>query len=185
MNSSLYKIAAEYIDFKIEGKIVRVPYVIARYAIKKYGNFIDTPDTATTGKYRNFGGKGTPKQLRHAVVSEAKKEGFDLPKKTAKQIGQFMEEKGIGIDCSGFTYNVLKEYVFKEKQKNLDTLVLRFPGELGKIERFFLQKNRVRRISAVTLTSDLNGLENQQWSERKKMEKSTEKTPMTLQGATP
>lgn len=151
----LYQLANEYVNFEIEGKKVRIPYAIVSYAIKKYG-VGDDIHAATTGKFENYAGKGTPKQIREVLLSAARKEKFNVSKATSEEIYTFMESHGIGIDCSGFVYNILNGYLRKEKHKSLDTIILRYSGMLGKIERFVLKTNRVRRSNANTLTSNLN-----------------------------
>ncbi len=155
MSNTLYHLANDYINFAIEGKKVRIPYAIERHAIKKYG-IGSSADVPTTGRFENFAGKGTTEQIRDALIKTAKKEKFNLSSATTAQIYKFMESHGIGIDCSGFVYNVLDGYLQKERRKSLDTLILRYSGLFGKTERFLLQKNRVRRTSAETLTNDLN-----------------------------
>ncbi len=155
--NTLYQLANEYINFEIEGKKVRIPYAIVEKAIDKYGIGKIT-NTSTTSRFENYAGKGTPKQIRKTLITKAEKEKFNLTTTTSDQLYKFMESHGIGIDCSGFVYNVLDGYLRKEKNKSLDSLILRFPGLLGKVEHFLLQKNRVRRCNAETLTNDLNTL---------------------------
>ncbi len=155
MSNSLYELANEYINFRIGFKKINVPYAISSYAIKKYG-IGSNIQAATTGKFENYSGKGTPNQIRKALINAAKKENFNLDKATSKDIYKFMESHGIGIDCSGFVYNILNTYLIKKENKSLDNIILRYKGVLGYFERFLLVKNRVRRSSANTLTNDLN-----------------------------
>lgn len=151
MTNLLYDIANEYVHFELQGKIIKIPYCIVKF---------EDDDTRTpmarTSKDRNYAGKGTVDQIRSALVNTAFKEKFNLEKSSPEKITQFMITQGIGIDCSGFVYNVLDAYLKKEKNISLANILLRYPGILGKVERFFFKNNRVRRISAATLTSDLN-----------------------------
>lgn len=145
----------EYAHFRIAGKEITIPYVIAEEAITKHHI---TTHTYTTKRFENYGAKGTPTQIRKVLLATAKKYHFDLGKADPKEITRFMEEKGIGIDCSGFVYYVLDGYLQKEKKLQLKNILLRYPGILGKIERFLLQYNRVRRISVATFTNELNSV---------------------------
>jgi len=154
MKNSLYQFAHEYIYFEIVGKIITVPYSISKEGEKRAIGELSS--AGVTDRFANYGGKGTPKQIRELILNAAAKEHFNLQKATAKDIEDFMIQQGIGVDCSGFVYHVLDQYLKKEKKKSLDTLILRYPGVIGKIERFILQTNRVRRTSAATLTNDLN-----------------------------
>lgn len=154
MNNLLYTLADEYIHFEVAGKIINVPYSISKEGEKRAIGELSS--AGVTDRFANYGGKGTPKQIRELVLKAAKKEHFDLKKATLDEIIQFMIKQGIGVDCSGFVYYILDQYLKKEKKRSLDTLILRYPGILGKIERLVLQKNRVRRSSAATLTNQLN-----------------------------
>jgi hypothetical protein len=154
MATILYDSANEYINFHIEKKRISVPYTISKEGEKRAIGELSS--AGVTDRFSNYGGKGTPQQIRELLLNAAKKESFDLSKAASEEIIQFMIQQGIGVDCSGFVYYVLNQYVKKEKHTSLDSLILRYPGVLGKIERFVLQKNRVRRASAATLTSDLN-----------------------------
>lgn len=155
MDSLLYSFANEYISFEIAGKIINVPYSITKEGMAQYA-IGDDSSGGQTDKYANYGGKGTPEQIRNIVIQTAEKDKFDLQKAKPEEIIDFMIEHGIGVDCSGFVYNVLNLYLKKTKNKSLDTLILRYKGIAGILERFLLQYNRVRRSSAATLTNDLN-----------------------------
>jgi phosphoribosylformylglycinamidine (FGAM) synthase PurS component len=154
MKNSLYQFADEYINLEIEGKIINIPYSISKEGIKRAIGELSS--AGVTDRFANYGGKGTPKQIKELIFITAQKEHFSLKKATVEEITEFLLHHGIGVDCSGFVYNVLDQYLKKEKHKSLDTLVLRYSGIAGKLERFILQKNRVRRSSAVTLTNELN-----------------------------
>src|SRR5258708_2037398 len=154
MKNDLYQFADKYINFEIEGKVIKVPYSISKEGEKRAIGELSS--AGVTDRFANYGGKGTPKQIKELVLNTAEKENFNLKNATSEEIENFMNKQGIGVDCSGFVYYVLDQYLKKEKNKSLDTLILRYPGIIGKIECFLLQKNRVRRSSAATLTSNLN-----------------------------
>jgi len=152
MSSLLKSIANEYLNFQVKGKKVNIPYCIVKPPNEKYEQY----HMGRTDKYLNYAGKGTPEQIKKSLLIAAKKRNFDLDKASAERIAEFMEKEGIGIDCSGYVYNILNAYLKKAKGVFLGQNILRYPGLLGKIERFLLQKNRVRRVSGTTLTSNLN-----------------------------
>ena len=152
MTNLLLKFAQEYINFSIEGKKVNIPYCIVSQKKERKPSYA----MARTGKYSNYAGKGSPEQIRTALLSAAKKKPFDLTARGPEEITAFMIHEGIGIDCSGFVYNVLDTYLRATRDSSLDRLILRYPGILGGIERLLLSRDRVRRSSAATLTSDLN-----------------------------
>jgi hypothetical protein len=154
MSTILYNLADEYINFEIEGKIISMPYSISKEGEKRAIGELSS--AGVTGRFANFGGKGTPQQIKQLVLKATKKDSFNIKKANDKELVDFMINHGIGVDCSGFVYNILNYYLIKTKKVNLDNIILRYPGIIGKVERFLLQKNRIRRSSAATLTSNLN-----------------------------
>ncbi len=68
------------------------------------------------GWYR---GKGTPEQISQATIELAALLDFKPRTAIAKKTQGFMYLYGIGVDCSGFVYNVLK-YAFTQVGKNID-----------------------------------------------------------------
>jgi len=156
MRNNLYQFADKYIHFEIGGKIINVPYSISTEGEKRA--IEELSSAGVTGRFSSYGGKGTPEQIKKLVFDATRKEKFDLKNATSKEIITFMIKKGIRVDCSGFVYYVLDQYLKKEKHTSLDSLILRYSGMQGKIERFLLQKNRVRHSSASTLTNNLNSI---------------------------
>jgi hypothetical protein len=142
----------EYTDFSLEGKKVAIPYCI----VHQPGESHDPKKTTRTSKFKNFAGKGTPEEIKKAVIAEATAKNFNLQQASSAQIHHFMLENGIGIDCSGFVYNVLDKYLLETLGKSLGKFVQIYPGIKGKIEQRIFSHNRVRKCSAKTLTSDLN-----------------------------
>jgi hypothetical protein len=84
----------------VPGKRVRIPYWRNRFLAGGLRR-IQGP----------FGGKGTPGQIRKITLKKAKEAGLDLSKMTSVQIRQFMKRKKIGLDCSGFAFQIL-EFLF-------------------------------------------------------------------------
>ncbi len=145
-------IANQYINFQVEGKQVKIPYcIVEQLGEKKYSYTMGRTD-----RYRNYAGKGTPEEIKKALYDSARKKSFDLKKGQSDEISRFMIKEGIGIDCSGFVYNILDSYLRQTKNISLDQLILRYYGVFGLLERLILKKNRVRRSSAATLTNSLN-----------------------------
>lgn len=58
-------------------------------------------------------GKGKPEELEKAVKGISERVGISLKNSTQSGIRHFMHLFGIGIDCSGFVYEVLR-YVFEK-----------------------------------------------------------------------
>lgn len=112
----------------VPGKKVRLPY----WCNKFKGKRIQGP----------FGGKGTPAEIKKAVWAKAKRAGVDLRKMTASQIRSFMKQRRIGIDCSGFAFQVL-DFLQPGFYRGLKMAA-------GK------SRNPIRRFSAAALTSAEN-----------------------------
>lgn len=148
---SIYSQVKKYTTFTIFGKRVSIPYCIVE-------NNPQTVPThyAITNKNQYFAGKGTAEQIYISLLDAAHKAQFNLRAASGAQIKSFMITQGIGVDCSGFVYNVINSYLLKAGLLGLDSQILRFGGLKGKVERRILSWNRVRRASADTLTNHLN-----------------------------
>jgi hypothetical protein len=66
-------------------------------------------------KYKNgkalygwYRGKGTAKEIENAVIQLAELREFDLKGASKEAIIEFMKILGLGIDCSGYVFNILK-----------------------------------------------------------------------------
>src|SRR5579863_4939489 len=102
MKNSLSRFAQQYIQFEIAGKIITVPYSISKEGEKRAIGELSS--AGVTDRFANYGGKGTPKQIKELILNTATRENFDLQKATTKSIEDFMIKHGIGVDCSGFVY---------------------------------------------------------------------------------
>lgn len=152
-SQKLSKIVASYTEFQVAGKKVAIPYALA-------ASYDDNPyDTGRPTRHANFSGKGRPEQIKQALQKATTTKYFDLAKASANEIAQFMTQEGIGMDCSGFVYNVLDAYLRSSGQPSLNHLVLRSNNLVGKLERLILRKFWVRRCSADTLTNNFNTTE--------------------------
>ncbi len=115
----------------IPGKKVRIPYWRNRITHRGLCRI-----------QGSFGGKGAPSQIKRATIDRAKKSGIDINKLTSVQIRKFMTQKRIGLDCSGFVFQVL------------DFL---FPGFWQGLKRAFgKSSNPIRRFNSDALTSKEN-----------------------------
>jgi len=114
----------------IPGKKARIPYWQNKFY--KDGKRIQGP----------LGGKGTPAEIKKAILSKAKENKVDLTQLSSEQIRSFMKQKKIGLDCSGFAFQVL------------NYLKPGFYRGLKKAEGRSL--NPIRRFNAKVLTSKEN-----------------------------
>lgn len=90
---------SEFTDFQIYGKKVRIPY---------WMNF--NPSLVDTQSYKAFpgGGKLTPQEILERTLIAAQEISFNLGQASEREVFEFMRERGIGIDCSGFAYQICK-----------------------------------------------------------------------------
>jgi hypothetical protein len=58
-------------------------------------------------KYGWYRGKGTPEQIEKAFLSICKLQNFNVTNSSPEGIRATMKNYGLGIDCSGFIYNIL------------------------------------------------------------------------------
>ncbi|OGC99306.1 hypothetical protein A3B58_00520 [Candidatus Amesbacteria bacterium RIFCSPLOWO2_01_FULL_48_50] len=96
------------------GKIMReveVPAKLIKEVFRVY-NMNGVP----FGWYR---GKGTPEQIKQAVAEIAKIHGVELESFTPLGLVEFMKMVGLGVDCSGFAYQVLGSAVGEENLKQV------------------------------------------------------------------
>lgn len=89
---ALEKLLYKFTHLKIGEKEICCPYWIDLYR-----NLITGP----------YGGKGTPAEIIKATSEAAEEQGENLFKMTKRQIRYLMKKNRIGIDCSGFVYQLL------------------------------------------------------------------------------
>lgn len=82
-----------YHQFELDfyGKKVWVPYRI------------NVPFQSDPRRY----GKWSPEKIRTDTIEIAKEAKFDLEKASEEEISQFMRQEKLGLDCSGFVYQML------------------------------------------------------------------------------
>jgi len=139
-SSKLKQLAEEYINFSVNGVKVAIPYVLVK----------------ARWRFGKSSGKGRPEEIRAELCRLAERQSIVLEKLSPLEITRLMRENKIGIECSGFVYQVLASWLKKTKNMNLGECLLRLPGVVGRVERRLYGFKRVRRISADTLTNDLN-----------------------------
>lgn len=64
-------------------------------------------------------GKGTPEEIIMEARIWEKLKGVHLDQMDAESIKQFLTDRGLGIDCSGFIVHILDAYYTKAKRKHL------------------------------------------------------------------
>lgn len=151
MLHSLSHLVAEYTEFFVFGKKVEIPYTM----VQQPGESLDPTQHSRTPLNRHFAGKGTPRQILETLSQTAALQRFDLGRASGAEIHDFMMLNGIGVDCSGFVYNVLDTY-WRERGLDLTQHIRLFPGLKGFVENWLHAHKRVRRCSAHDLTSELN-----------------------------
>jgi hypothetical protein len=91
-SKSLEKLLYQFTHLPLGQKTIRCPYWKNKIERKIFGP---------------YGGKGTPLQITDATYLVAKRDKIDLGKLSKSEIIKFMKAKKIGIDCSGFIYQML------------------------------------------------------------------------------
>lgn len=131
MDPSLKKFLDQFLNFRIGGKKVDMPYWM---------------NDLKRGIYGPYGGKGTPEEIRAATLEAVKEENLDLKELSDKEIYQLMKKKHIGLDCSGFAYQILN---FLDLQKGGDGLENSVEGVNGR---------GIKKTNADALTNDINSI---------------------------
>jgi len=133
----------EYLKLPLGGKEVACPYHINKRK-ERVG-------------LRALVGKGDPGEIVKEVKVWAKLKDFDLFKATSDQIREFMVDRSIGIDCSGFVVHLLGFILKSEKKKRL-WQYMKFPDNslIGVIRRSF---RPIENLGANTLTNLENCIE--------------------------
>lgn len=131
MEQALAKFLDQFFNFKVFGKKVTIPYWSNKLDKKIYGP---------------YGGKGTPKEILEATIEASKKENVNLKRMTSGQIYAFMKKNRIGLDCSGFAYQI---FDFLDHQKGGDGIENSAVGVGG---------TGIRKTDADSLTNNINTL---------------------------
>lgn len=119
----------QFFNFEVAGKKVTLPYWR-----NDLGKGISGP----------CGGKGTPSQIHEAVLQAAASARRDVAQMSGEQIYALMRENRIGLDCSGFAYQILD---FLDQQHGGDGIADKVQGVRGR---------GVGRTNADALTNEVN-----------------------------
>ncbi len=131
METSLSGFLKKFFDFRVVGKKVIIPYWRNKLEKKIFGP---------------CGGKGTPEEIKKAVFEAAKQAKLDLKAMTGEEIYLFMKKKRIGLDCSGFAYQLLNFLDYQKGGDGLENTVVGVNG-MG-----------IRKTNADSLTNEVNSL---------------------------
>jgi len=131
MESKLTKFLEQFFNFKVYGKKVIIPYWMNKLVKEIYGP---------------YGGKGIPQEILKATIEAAKSEKINLRNLSSKEIYAFMKKNRIGLDCSGFAYQILN---FLDHQKGGDGIENSVVGVDGA---------GIRKTDADALTNNINTL---------------------------
>ncbi|MEO6728779.1 MAG: hypothetical protein ABIM99_02545 [Candidatus Dojkabacteria bacterium] len=131
-----------YMNLPLGSKTVVAPY----YINSKRGKDL-----------RAMVGKGTPEEIVMEARIWEKLKGVNFEKMSDKEIKQFLIDKGIGIDCSGFVVHVVDAEYWDKKHKHIwSALKVAGSGFYAKL-RYILRP--VENMGANTLTGLDNNIE--------------------------
>lgn len=100
VSEALEKLVGKFMHITVGKRNLRCPFWMNYDPLYKSSQYF---------RYFALGGKRTPGQIERLVQERAEKEGLDLGKSTDYQIAVFFLRNGIGIDCSGFVYQCLRQ----------------------------------------------------------------------------
>lgn len=121
LNNSVFEEAEHYRNLQIFGCEIICPYYINRpvgYLIDLMRN-VGIDDAKITEFYSKFKensapygwyqGKGTAPQIEDTIKHFLPYAGFGRPKITPEGLRDLMRLRGVGVDCSGFVFNILSD----------------------------------------------------------------------------
>lgn len=94
LSESAIDVINQYKNFQVENAICSVPY-------------FNNKTTARRAGLRAEVGKGSPKDIFDEVEQRAFEQKIDLKNLDSVSLKKFLVDNNIGIDCSGFVFNVL------------------------------------------------------------------------------
>ena len=127
LNAKAWERVKRYLNLRVGKWRIAAPYFtndVGRYFGQMMREAGLTPGEikAVFAKYNDnqvpwgwFRGKGTPEQLEMATAQIAGSAGVDWETATEEGAREFMRLHGLGVDCSGFAYNVLANSLGEEK----------------------------------------------------------------------
>ncbi len=130
----------DYRFLQVDSQKVRVPY---------YRNV-----KRVRAGLRSLLGKGTPEEIEEDTLIYSKLRDFPLTNNSEKNIREFMQSEGIGVDCSGFVAQILDYWLKTSGTRGLGAKI-KFPQ--ASIARSIIRRFRlIENISANILTNDAN-----------------------------
>jgi hypothetical protein len=168
----------KYLNLDIFGKKIVCPYFTNHIgltfmeAMRDGGLDLDTARKVIKNfNERNYNlgwwrGKGSPEQIADATIKIAEREKLDLSKGSVEIIREFMLEHGLGVDCSGFVYNVLSFAGVKIEKEVFKASAHTFGDGVSQIIDFkqaksgdiILIKNKEFKYTHIALILEKNGL---------------------------
>lgn len=133
------KAIESYQKLNLGGKSITCPYYI---------------NNNRTKDLRAMVGKGTPEEIVMEAQIWGKLKGMHFEQMSEEDIKQFLMDRGIGIDCSGFVLHVL-DYWFKAQTGKHIWSKLKVPGS-GIYSWLRYKLRPVEQLGANTITGDLN-----------------------------
>jgi len=130
----------KYLNLEVGGVYCKIPYIFGSSWLE----------------FWRTGGKGSVKDIK--VEAEKLFKLYDLvpSEMTEYERYKFLRSKRVGIDCSGFVYNIYDKVTKEFFGKPLSKYILRYKGIVGELDKLIFSFKRNRRISSFHLTSDLN-----------------------------
>lgn len=140
LNDFAWKVVDDYQKLKIFNNEVSCPYymnyVQGFFVNLMQGSSVSESKIAgvTTDYHKRqipygwYRGKGTPEQIGTAVETISKKVNMDIRDSSPSVILEFMKLFGLGVDCSGFFYNILWLSLAKRNEQKLLTDCLDWKG---------------------------------------------------------
>lgn len=138
----VYEIIDGYKKLNLGGKEVACPYYINIHKAKDL---------------RAMVGKGTPEEIEMEARMWEKLKGVNFDSMSEEEIRQFLIDRGIGIDCSGFIMHVLNEYHLKKFQKPIWGKIK--PGNQSFLGKLSYMLKPVQKLGAEIITNKQNSEE--------------------------
>lgn len=141
------KVAFDFLNLPIGGKLVRTPY---------YNN----KHKRVRGGLRALVGKGKPEEIVEEALIMSMKERVNLNELDQANITKFLVDHNLGIDCSGLAYHILDT---ESKERGLGSIGprLSYPlrgGMLGWLSRL-IRRRYVENADTLTLAHPTNSHE--------------------------
>lgn len=118
LNSRAWKVVDRYLNLKVGKQVLQTPY-FTNDVCREFGRMLIRsglegeqvkkllrPVHENQIPFGWFWGKGSPDQIEEAAEEVARIKGVDVNTFTKEGAREFLLAKGLGVDCSGFAYNI-------------------------------------------------------------------------------